>query len=269
MGKDFEKSIELVNQVRTILKRRNALTTNKATMLAISGGQDSACLIALAVQMRDQWKGPFGIISCNHLWQHDSFYGLDHVCRLAFLVNQPLYFVAAPFDVFNEADARSWRYNTIHRIGGLYHFSTICTGHTASDRVETILFNFVRGSGIRGLSSLGWNRWFISSYPNWYYSANFEGTASNQSSAFFDPKPLPSRWPGLTGLPGVRRSVGRIRRIAERVRWPPPRWPGVAHEPHARPHPNQPQPALSLLEKQQRFKWYLLLAQFFQEGHPI
>ena len=164
-------------------------------MLAISGGQDSACLIAMAVQMRDQWKGPFGIISCNHLWQHDSFYGLGHVCRLAFLVNQPLYFVAAPFDVFNEADARTWRYNTIQRIGGLYHFSTICTGHTASDRVETILFNFVRGSGIRGLYSLGWNRWFISSYPNWYHSANFEGTASNQSSAFFDPKP--PRWPGV------------------------------------------------------------------------
>ncbi len=197
----------MVNQVRTILKRRNALTTNKATMLAISGGQDSACLIALAVQMRDQWKGPFGIISCNHLWQHDSFYGLDHVCRLAFLVNQPLYFVTAPFDVFNEADARSWRYNTIHRIGGLYHFSTICTGHTASDRVETILFNFVRGSGIRGLSSLGWNRWFISSYPNWYYSANFEGTAANQSSAFFDPKPLPPRWPCIA--------------CNARVRWPP------------------------------------------------
>jgi tRNA(Ile)-lysidine synthetase-like protein len=191
MRKDLEKSIDLVNQVRIILKRLNALTTNKATMLAISGGQDSACLIAIAVQMRDQWKGPFGIISCNHLWQPDSFYGLDHVCRLAFLVDRPLYFVVAPFAVFNEANARSWRYNTIQRIGDFYHFSTICTGHTASDRVETILFNFVRGSGIRGLSSLGWNRWFISNYPNQYHSTNFKGTASHQSSAFFDPTPPP------------------------------------------------------------------------------
>ncbi|BDA51790.1 tRNA(Ile)-lysidine synthase, chloroplastic (chloroplast) [Coccomyxa sp. Obi] len=229
----------MVNQVQTILKRRNVLTTNKATMLAISGGQDSACLIAIAVQMRDQWKGPFGIISCNHLWQHDSFYGLGHVCRLGFLVDQPLYFVAAPFDIFNEANARSWRYNTIQRIGSLYDFSTICTGHTASDRVETILFNFVRGSGIRGLSSLGWNRWFISSYPNRYHFANFEGTASNQSSAFFDPKPPP---------------------------FEPPPWSEAVW---SLLHPNQPQPALSLLEKQQRFKWYLLLAQFFQEGQPI
>jgi hypothetical protein len=30
-------------------------------------------------------------------------------------------------------------------------------------------------------------------------------------------------------------------------------------------HPNQLEPALSLLEKQQLFKWYLLLAQFFNK----
>lgn len=188
MGKDLEKSIELVNKVRTILKRRNVLTSNKATMLAISGGQDSACLIAMAAQMRQQWRCSFGIISCNHLWQRDSFHGLVHVCRLAFWIRQPIYFVAAPFNILNEAAARGWRYNSMQRIGGLYHFSTICTGHTASDRVETILFNFVRGSGVRGLSSLGWTRFFVTSYPNWYHCANFEGTAPGQSTAFFYPK---------------------------------------------------------------------------------
>ena len=188
MGKDLEKSIELVNKVRTILRRRNALTTNKATMLAISGGQDSACLIAMAAQMRKQWRCSFGVISCNHLWQRDSFHGLVHVCRLAFLIRQPIYFVVAPCNILNEAAARGWRYNSMQRIGGLYHFSAICTGHTASDRVETILFNFVRGSGIRGLSSLGWTRFFVTSYPNWYHCANFEGTAPGQSTAFFCPK---------------------------------------------------------------------------------
>lgn len=185
MGKDLEKSIELVNEVRTILKKRNALTANTATILAISGGQDSACLIAMATQMREQRRCSFGVISCNHLWQRDSFHGLVHVCRLAFLVCQPIYFVAAPFNISNEANARSWRYNSMHRIGGLYHFSTICTGHTASDRVETILFNFVRGSGTRGLSALGWNRFFVTSYPHWYHRANFHGTAPSQRSAFF------------------------------------------------------------------------------------
>lgn len=189
MGKDLEKSIELVNEVRTILKRRNALTSKKATMLAISGGQDSACLIAVAVQLREQWRSSLGIISCNHLWQGDSFHGLTHVCRLAFLVGQPIYFVAAPFKILNEVNARGWRYNSLQRIGGLYHFSTICTGHTASDRVETILFNLVRGSGKRGLSALSWNRFLVSNYPNSYHRVNFLGTAPSQSSDFFHSKP--------------------------------------------------------------------------------
>lgn len=158
-------------------------------MLAISGGQDSACLIGMAAQMREQWRCSFGIISCNHLWQRDSFHGLFHVCRLAFLIRQPIYFVVAPFNILNEANARGWRYNSLQRIGGFYHFSTVCTGHTASDRIETVFFNFVRGSGTRGLSSLGWNRFFVTSYPNWYDSANFEGTALSQSTLFFHSKP--------------------------------------------------------------------------------
>lgn len=189
MEKDLEKSIELVNEVRSILKRKNALTSNRATMLAISGGQDSVCLITILAQMHKQWRFPFGIMSCNHLWQQDSFYSMAHVCRFAFLVGQPFYFVSAPFNVFNEANARNWRYTSMQRIGSLYHFLSICTGHTASDRIETIIFNFFRGSGTRGLSSLGWNRFFANRYPNWYHCSNFEGTAFSQSSAFFDPKP--------------------------------------------------------------------------------
>lgn len=190
MAKHLEKSIFLVNEVRRILERRNSVATNKSTLLAISGGQDSACLTAVAVQMQQQWSSSFGVVSCNHLWQQDSFHGGAHVCRLAFHVHWPLYFATPPLHIVNEAGARSWRYNSIQRIGHFYCFSTICAGHTASDRIETVLFNLIRGSGTRGLSALGWSRFFVTAYPRQYHLSNFEGTGCAQTRAFFEGKSL-------------------------------------------------------------------------------
>ena len=58
----------------------------------------------------------------------------------------------------SETRARNWRHIAIQRGCSFYYSKTCVYGHTGSDRVETILFNLIRGSGSRGIACLPWKR---------------------------------------------------------------------------------------------------------------
>jgi tRNA(Ile)-lysidine synthase len=57
-----------------------------------------------------------------------------------------------------EAAARTWRYQALTAIAEAQGFPLVVTGHTQTDRAETLLFNLLRGSGSDGLQALGWER---------------------------------------------------------------------------------------------------------------
>lgn len=58
----------------------------------------------------------------------------------------------------NEAQARQWRYRKLLERARDLNCSHVVTGHTASDRAETLVMNLARGSHRRGLASLRPNR---------------------------------------------------------------------------------------------------------------
>ncbi|MFN6180106.1 MAG: tRNA lysidine(34) synthetase TilS, partial [Dolichospermum sp.] len=60
--------------------------------------------------------------------------------------------------VNSEATARNWRYHALTKIAQTHHYQYVITGHTASDRAETLLYNLIRGTGADGLQALTWQR---------------------------------------------------------------------------------------------------------------
>ncbi|MCP9834397.1 tRNA lysidine(34) synthetase TilS [Cyanobium sp. Aljojuca 7A6] len=54
----------------------------------------------------------------------------------------------------SEAEARDWRYGRLAEAALRWQCTHVVTGHTASDRAETVLLNLARGSHLQGLSSL-------------------------------------------------------------------------------------------------------------------
>lgn len=187
MTNNRERSIELVNCIRVLLRERCSLTSQISILLSVSAGQDSVCLLAIMEQMQAQQQSYVGTISCNHLWQEDSFYSLFHVSRVCLLLNQSFYFVSVVLrdTSSNESAARTWRHNMVQRVAGFYQYRAVWTGHTGSDRIETLLFNLMRGSGKRGLSSLHWSRFLTPCYPEMCHLSNFDGTSSTQKKRFF------------------------------------------------------------------------------------
>ena len=185
MERDVKRAVELINIVHTQLQTKCFLTSQKSLLLSLSAGQDSISMLFIIKQLEIQWKSLSGIFLCNHLWQIDSFYTVLHTAKVSFLTGNPLSFVLASHSLKTEEMARRWRHNSLQRVALLYHYKTVVTGHTASDRTETIVSNFIRGAGSRGLCSLTWNKFLETCYPKQYYVSNFSETSFLHKSYFF------------------------------------------------------------------------------------
>ena len=145
-------------KLHTLLRKRILLPKHSPVLMAVSGGQDSLCLARLLIDLQPQWQWSLGLIHCDHRWRDDSADNATHVCGLAKEWNIPTWVETAKIDLKNEADARQWRCETFARVARVHNYLYVVTGHTASDRAETALYNLVRGTGIDGISSLPWHR---------------------------------------------------------------------------------------------------------------
>jgi tRNA(Ile)-lysidine synthase len=145
------------------LRAKALLPANSAILIAVSGGQDSLALTQLLRDLQPKWGWTLAIGHCDHQWRADSSTNADHVEALAQSWGLPCHRVTAdradhPGPTSSEAAARHWRYSQLQAIAEAERYSTIVTGHTASDRAETLLYNLARGSGSDGLAALTWSR---------------------------------------------------------------------------------------------------------------
>ncbi|MBW4420949.1 MAG: tRNA lysidine(34) synthetase TilS [Myxacorys californica WJT36-NPBG1] len=140
------------------IRQRMLLKPDQAVLMAVSGGQDSICLARLLLDLQAKWKWKLAIAHCDHRWRLDAQANADHVAHVAKTWNLPFYLEIAQQVPASEAEARVWRYDVLSAIANEEGYSAIATGHTTSDRAETLLFNLMRGSGSDGLRSLGWMR---------------------------------------------------------------------------------------------------------------
>lgn len=126
--------------------------------MAVSGGQDSLCLAQLLLDLQPHWYWHLGVAHCDHRWRSDSQANADHVAGLAQAWDIPYHLEIATTVPPNEAAARQWRYQVLTTMAHNHHYTQVVTGHTASDRAETLLYNLIRGSGADGLQALTWQR---------------------------------------------------------------------------------------------------------------
>ncbi|MEG4112865.1 MULTISPECIES: tRNA lysidine(34) synthetase TilS [unclassified Microcoleus] len=145
-------------QVHRTLLYRQILPSNQRLLVAVSGGQDSLCLIKLLLDLQQKWGWNLAIVHCDHRWRSDSQASANHVEQLAKNWGISYYLETASDIPKTEAAARQWRYQALTEIAIAHNYPYIVTGHTASDRAETLLYNLIRGSGADGLSALTWTR---------------------------------------------------------------------------------------------------------------
>lgn len=144
--------------IHRTIRMRHLFERNQRLLVAVSGGQDSLCLIKLLLDLQPKWGWQIGIAHCDHRWRADSQANAFHVEQLAKNWDISFYLETARQPLNSEAAARNWRYQALSAIAQANHYHCIVTGHTASDRAETLLYNLMRGTGADGLQALTWQR---------------------------------------------------------------------------------------------------------------
>jgi len=135
-------------------------------LVAVSGGQDSQCLLRLLVDLQTKWQWQLHTLHCNHRWREDADANAQFVADWAAELGLPHVVKIAAMPPVSEAAARTWRYEQLAETAIALGCTHVVTGHTASDRAETLLYNLVRGSGLEGLQALTWWRSLSSETPH-------------------------------------------------------------------------------------------------------
>jgi tRNA(Ile)-lysidine synthase len=127
-------------------------------LIAVSGGVDSVLLCELCHQAGYD----FAIAHCNFkLRAEESDNDETFVKLLAQKYGTPFFVTHFETQEFAtqqkmgiQEAARNLRYNWFKQIATQHHFNCILTAHHADDSIETLLMNFFKGTGIKGLHGI-------------------------------------------------------------------------------------------------------------------
>ncbi len=152
-------------KLHVLLRSRVLLPKNSRILVAVSGGQDSLCLAYLLIELAMKWRWSLAIVHCDHRWRDDSADNAVHVLALAEAWQVPAWLEVAQSPPVSEAAARKWRYECFARTARRHKYGYVVTGHTQSDRAETVLYNLIRGTGTDGIGTLPWARSLDAVHP--------------------------------------------------------------------------------------------------------
>ena len=148
----------IIDQVREFIDAEHLLQPKDRVLVAISGGVDSMVLTYLLNELGYQ----IGIAHANfQLRASESEADEKFVKAMAQNLNVPFY--TKKFDtelharnagISTQMAARELRYEWFEALRQQFGFHAIATAHHADDVVETVLLNFTKGTGIRGLHGI-------------------------------------------------------------------------------------------------------------------
>lgn len=158
-GKKIYATIE-----KAIFEHNMLEQIRRGVLVGLSGGADSVLLLSFLYEMKSKGER-FPILAChiNHMIRGDEA-DRDECFSAEFAKSLDIEFVSYHIDVPKMAEersigieeaARNARYSKFSDIiKGRNDINSICVAHNATDNAETILFNIIRGTGIKGAAGI-------------------------------------------------------------------------------------------------------------------
>ena len=142
------------------LNEYNMIKNGDRVIVALSGGADSVCLLHILNSLKESLEITLEAVHINHCIRgNESDDDEDFCTGLCKNLGIPLrvYRINIPeitklSGKSTEETARDVRYEKFAECAG--DDSKIATAHTLSDNAETVIFNMIRGTGLKGLCGI-------------------------------------------------------------------------------------------------------------------
>jgi tRNA(Ile)-lysidine synthase len=155
-------SPNLINKVTVTIKKHSMLSGEEKTLVGLSGGPDSVCLLYILYNLKDIFLIDLHAVYIDHGLRPEETIKEIEFCKI-FCGQLSVPFITKAIDVntyreelgLNKQDAaRELRYKIFNEVLFDLKADRIALGHTADDQLETFFMRFFRGSGPKGLSGI-------------------------------------------------------------------------------------------------------------------
>lgn len=146
------------NKIKSILETQSLLVPGDRILVAVSGGMDSMCLISLLHALNLEVAA--GHVNFKLRGEESD---LDEALVRSYCSSLGLPVHSASFDTLAQAEkskqgiqetARNLRYAWLNELADHYGYQKIATAHHQEDQSETLIYNLVRGAGLRGAGGI-------------------------------------------------------------------------------------------------------------------
>lgn len=148
----------MIDKIEKYIKQKKLFSKKDKLLLAISGGADSVCLFYILKKLNYHIE----LAHCNfQLRGRESIEDEEFINSLAEKHNVNLHRkrfntneYAQKNQVSIQVAARNLRYNWFEKLLKKYNLNKIVVAHNKDDKIETFFINLLRGTGLKGLTSM-------------------------------------------------------------------------------------------------------------------
>ena len=149
------------SEILKTIKKYNLIENGDSIVIGVSGGPDSICLLNVLNELKNELNFKIYVAHINHMIRKEADEETEYVksfCKNigveCFVKRIDVIKIAKELKIGTEEAGRKIRYDFFEEVLKNTNSNKIATAHNNNDKVETIIMNILRGSGIAGLKGL-------------------------------------------------------------------------------------------------------------------
>lgn len=164
------RGVIMIEKILMEIKKNKLINSGDNVLAAVSGGPDSMALLDVLNKIKKELNFSLAAAHLNHMFRGEEAEGdaklVEEFCR-----NQGIPVTVEAINVNEyikltglspQVAAREVRYDFLNRTASREGCNKIALAHHGDDQIETILMNFLRGAGTKGLKGIDMtNRQYI------------------------------------------------------------------------------------------------------------